>query len=380
MKIAYTISGIYNSGGMENILIQKANYLSDVLGYDVTIITTDQDGRKSFFNVSDKVSLIDLGINYCKHKGAKCWHLQKLILKRKHNKCLKTVLYKNHYDIVISLMDFDFSFLHKIKDGSKKILEFHFSKYYKSLSQTHPILKTIQRFRADLWEKTIKHYNKFVVLTEEDKTQWKSLNNIVVIPNFIKSEPSQTSLLNNSTVISVGRADYQKGFDLLIKAWSYIHNDFPEWKLNIVGGGDKSELQRLIGEYHLVGSAILKPATPDIANEYLNSSLYVMSSRYEGLPLVLLEAMSYGLPIISFRCPCGPKDILSNSFSTLVEPNDVRALANAIREWISDADRRCKASTYAISHSKAYLKENIMEKWDKLFKEICNDKYNYSGI
>ena len=183
MKIAYTISGLYNSGGMENILLQKANYLSDVLGADITIITTDQDNRETFFQVSPSINLVDLDINYFKFRKSKFWHIYKILLKRKHKRVLENYLIENEFDICVSLMDFDFAFLPLIKDRSIKIAEFHFSRYAKVYATKNKIKKICQYLRTFFWKRIIKKYDRFVVLTQQDKEQWGNMSNIVVIPN-----------------------------------------------------------------------------------------------------------------------------------------------------------------------------------------------------
>lgn len=373
MKIAYTISGLYNSGGMENILIQKANYLADVLNYDVSIITTDQNNLPVFFNKSDNIRVIDLGINYNNFKNSKLWHVKKLLLLKRHKIRLREVLEKEQFDIVISLMDFDFSFLYKIKDGSKKIVEFHFQRYYKVARAQSRIIAKLQYLRTFHWKKIINYYDRFIVLTQEDRKQWGNLKNICVIPNFCNKSGDKITNLTSKRVLSIGRADYQKGFDMLIKAWKTVHKKYPDWQLAIVGGGDKSELIKLIDDYELTDSVKLYSPTNEIEREYLNSSLYILSSRYEGLPLVLLEAISYGLPIVSFSCPCGPQDIVKPSFGSLVPRNDIHELSNAIIFWLANPHHRIDASQFAFSESKNYHKENIMKKWDSLFKSLSND-------
>ena len=136
-------------------------------------------------------------------------------------------------------------------------------------------------------------------------------------------------------------------------------------------GGNKSELKKQIEEYGLQESIHLLPPTRTIGQEYQKSSLYVMSSRYEGLPLVLLEAMSYGLPLVSFGCPCGPKDIIKPEFGTLVECYDVNALAEAIMTWIGDRIMLLSGSCAARNEVQRYLRDNVMSRWDELFKRIA---------
>ncbi|MDE5567203.1 MAG: glycosyltransferase family 4 protein [Muribaculaceae bacterium] len=359
---------------MENILIQKANYLADVLGYDVTIITTDQKNRGTFFDLSDKVKIVDLAINYCDGLSSKFWLLKKICLIRKHRKRLASRLISEKYDIVISLMAFDFTFLCKIKDGSRKILEYHFAKYSKVHATKNNLKKLIQKKRADNWNNIVSCYDKFIVLTEEDKRLWGNLNNIEVIPNFIKKLPGKSAELKNKRVLSVGRADYQKGFDMLIDAWEIVSKERPDWKLTIVGGGDKTYLENQIKNLNLTNTVELLPPNPKIEEEYLKSSIYVLSSRYEGLPLVLIEAMSYGLPIVAFGCQCGPKDILKASFSSIVECGNVVLLAQAILTWINSEEKRIEASKAALAEAGNYNIEQVMSQWDALFNSQNNEQ------
>lgn len=360
---------------MENILIQKANYLADVLGYDVTIITTDQNNRDVFFNISQRINLVDLDINYYKHKTSRLWQLKKLWLKKKHRDSLKNYLSKQNIDICISLMDFDFTFLPKIKDGSLKVAEYHFSRYAKVYATKNKIMKFLQYIRTLTWKRILKKYDRFVVLTRQDQEQWGNMSNIVVIPNFIESHSYVEYNYASKRIISVGRADYQKGFDMLLTAWNLIQRNIPEWKLVIIGGGDKHSLLRQIEKFH-INNVTLQPPTKDIVKEYHNSAFYVMSSRYEGLPLVLLEAMEAGLPIVSFACPCGPKDILMPDFGRIVKPNNVKALASEMLECANNISWRQKASLSAVLASRDYEKENIMRRWDDLFNSLIIDKYD----
>ena len=374
MKIAYTISGIYNSGGMERILAQKVNYLADVKGYDVSIVTTDQKGRVPFFFLSKKVKLIDLRINYCDYNDKNLlYRLSARFYKSKvHKRRLLNFLRTEKHDVTVSLFDYDMGFLYKLKDGSKKVLEFHFSKYIKVLEAKNLFMRLIQRKRVESWGKIVGRYERFVVLTEEDKQQWGNLENICVIPNCIKDIPTAKADLINERVISVGRVSYQKGFDLLLQAWKKVTVHYPSWKLCIIGGGDKSQLCKLIHDLQIDDTVQLLPPTRHIQQEYLKSSLYVMSSRYEGLPMVLLEAMSCGLPIVSFACPCGPKDIIDNTFGSLVDNGDVTALANDMMLWMRDIDRRKRGGEQARKAVMKYNIETVMKSWIKLFEEVVD--------
>lgn len=373
MKIVYCINGTYNSGGMEKVLCNKANYFSEQLGYDVTIITTEQKGRDNFFNFSNKIKFIDLGINYdddnYKSIFVKLYESNK---KRKiHFLKLMEILERIKPDVCISMFDRDFSFLYKIKDGSKKILEFHFCKQMKVIEQKNIVMKAIQYIRIQTWRNIVKKYDKFVVLTEEDKHDWGNLKNITVIPNSISQTNNKQAKLQNKNILSIGRASYQKGFDLLLKAWAQSTKKHQDWTLTIVGGGNKDYMIELIKKLRIENNVILKQPITEISNEYLNASIYVMSSRYEGLPMVLIEALSYGLPIVSFACPCGPKDVIGDNISgILVENYKIKELSHAINRVIENKEERLKMGNEAIKKAQCYAEEIIMKKWTELFATL----------
>lgn len=371
MKIIYTINATCNSGGMERILSSKVNYLADHLNYEIIIVTTEQRNRQHFFHFSDKIRFVDLGINYDEDKD--CSILLRLIRqtrkKRKHRRLLFTLLQQEKPDISISMFDRDYDFLYKLKDGSRKVLEYHFSKYVKRFEAGNVLMKMVQSLRIGWWNILIRRYDAFVVLTEEDKKQWGSLPNVYVIPNFIDRLPENISDLSSKTVMAAGRVSHQKGFDLLIEAWRIVSLQNPDWELKIVGGGDKSILEDMRCKYNLHNIRLI-PATLNIDKEYNSSSLFVLSSRYEGFGLVLIEAMSHGLPLVSFECPCGPRDIIDSSFGELVSNGSITQLAAALMLFIEDPEKRKTAGIHAREAVKKYEQKKVMTLWVHLFNNL----------
>lgn len=373
MKIIYCINGTYNSGGMERVLMNKANYLANVLNYEVLIITTEQKGRKTFFPFCSKIRFIDLEINYDddlnKNLLRRFW--LKYRKKNRHKRLLTNILNQEKADICVSMFDRDADFLYQIKDGSKKILEFHFSRYLKVIEAKSPLMKIIQKIRTYDWKRFASKYDAFVVLTEEDKLAWGNMQNIHVINNPLTCIPQESSTLLEKKVLSLGRLTYQKGFDLLIKSWEKVHKVCPDWKLSIFGNGpEKDSLLKLCSNLGLNDCISINNATSKPENEFLNSSLYVMSSRYEGLPMVLLEALSYGIPIVSFQCPCGPKDIIKSEFGSIIKNRDTENMADSIIGWIQDKNKRINAGKNARIAAQKFRIDIIMNKWIKLFNSL----------
>ena len=375
MKVVYCIAGTYNSGGMERVLANKANYLVRK-GYEVVIITTDQRGQSPFFTLDNRISCYDLNVNYEDTNGNS--FLSKLVyypFKRQiHREKLTCLLQNLKADVVISMFCNDASFLWKIKDGSKKLLEIHFCRYKRLQLDRKGIWRLADRLRNWLDLKMVRKYDTFVVLTHEDEAYWGDIPQMAVIPNALSFSSLEQSALINKKMIAVGRYDYQKGFDYLIDAWAIVHNHCPEWSLDIIGEGElRRQLQNRIDRYGLGASIHLKPPTNRIEEEYKNASALVMSSRYEGFGMVLLEAQSMGLPVISFACKCGPRDIIidgENGF--LVPENNVAGLADRILRLIIDDELRQRMGKAAKENSLRFSETLVMDKWEKLFCVLGN--------
>ena len=374
MKLVYCICEIYNPGGMERVLLNKVRYLVEQHGYDITVVTTDQNGRAPFYPFPEKVKMVDLGINYSEDntKGVftKIWNY--LRKRRVHRQRLTELLMRERADIVVSLYPSESSFIPYIKDGSKKVLELHFNKFFRLQYNRTGLLGLIDRWRTRQDERIVRRFDRFVVLTEEDKGYWGDLDNIQVIPNarsFVVDEPAK---LDEKKVIAVGRYCHQKDLGKLIDAWRIVCETVNDWKLHLVGDGeDREMLQQQIDRLRLNDSVMLGRAETDMKTVYKSASMLALSSRYEGLPMVLLEAQAAGLPIVSFKCKCGPKDVIEDSLDgVLVEEGDVEGLAAGMLKLIQDDELRKSMGTAAYQRSERYAEENVMENWTALFENL----------
>lgn len=373
MKIIYCIAGTRHSGGMERVLANKANFLAEH-GYNIIIVTTDQCGEPSFFPLDNRIRCIDLNINYEENNGKSIWNklVHYPIKQIKHKNRLTTLLKKEKPDITISMYCNDAQFLPSIHDGSKKILEIHFSRFKRLQYGRKGLWKLADRFRSHQDASIVKKYDKFVVLTNEDKSYWGNLKNICVIPNARTFTFSSLTPLDNKEVIAVGRYCFQKGFDILIDAWYIVCKKNADWILRIVGNGEQhEELQRKINIYGIGERVILDNSRPNMISIYQKASLFVLSSRYEGLPMVLLEAQSAGLPVVSFTCKCGPKDLIEDGISGfLVSEGDVIELANKILRLMEDKKLRESMGKAAFINSRKYSMEHVMQQWIDLFGNL----------
>lgn len=376
MKILYCTHSTYNPGGMERVLLNKVTYLSQLPGWDVSVVTTDQHRRPPFYPFPEKVRMTDLGINYSDDNDKGAWkkifgYLRK---RKEHKRKLTALLEKERPDIVVSLYPSESSFIPDIKDGSKKVLELHYCKFFRLQYGRKGLLGWIDKWRTRQDERIVRRFDKFVVLTHEDKGYWGNLPNIEVIPNAAMHVSESYSDVTNKRVIAVGRLDYQKGFDRLIEAWELIQRTgkFADWRLDIFGQGEWREmLQQMIDEKGLQDTVQIHRPTKQIGEEYVKSSLLVMSSHYEGFPMVMIEAMACGLPVVSFDYKCGPKDIIQHGINGLLVPDgNVKALAHAMMEVMTDEAYRKMLSRNAKKVVDTYSEEAVMKQWIRLFTSI----------
>ena len=376
MKLIYCTHSLCNPGGMERVLLNKVTWLCANTDWEIKIVTTDQNGRPPFYVVPDGVAMIDLDINYSddNDKGVLTKITGYLKRRRLHKKRLTALLMRERADIVVSLYPSESSFIPDIKDGSKKVLELHFNKFFRLQYNRTGLLGLIDRWRTRQDERIVRRFDRFVVLTEEDKGYWGDMPNIQVIPNAALFMAENYADVSRHRVIAVGRLDYQKGFDRLIEAWRIIHQheEYKDWTLDIFGQGEwKEKLQDMIEACGLQDSVKLNAPTKQIGWEYANSSMLVMSSNYEGFPMVMIEAMACGLPAVSFDFKCGPKDIIQHGVNGLLVKNgDVQGLADAMMHLMADEQLRQSMSSESRKVVETYSEEVVMRKWLELFEGL----------
>lgn len=374
MKLIYLIAGTYRAAGMERVLANKANaWVKD--GHEVLIVTTDQRGQDSAFEMDSRIRMVDLGVNYEDNNGGS--FVNKLIhypaKQFKHKKALSNLLKREKADIVVSMFCNDASFVPSLakKNGAKSVLEIHFSRYKRLQYGRTGIWAIADMLRSKNDLRTVKRFDKFVVLTEEDKGYWGNLHNITVIPNARTFTVDTPATLDSKTVIAVGRYNFQKQFESLIDAWKLLAKEFSDWTLRLAGDGEeRTFLERRIADYGLQDKVILGPEK-DMRSAYLNSSILAMSSRFEGLPMVLLEAQACGLPIVSYACKCGPRDVITDGIDGyLVEEGNVTDLADRLFTLMNDVDLRKRMGESAYMASTRFDEKVIMSKWKALFEEL----------
>ncbi|MDD3299673.1 MAG: glycosyltransferase family 4 protein [Bacteroidales bacterium] len=282
-------------------------------------------------------------------------------------------------DVTVSMLRREINFLANIPDGSIKVGELHFNKLNYRDFNTGGKKGGLAGFLAFIWMRqlimSLKKIEKFVVLSYEDKQNWvKDLDNVVVIYNPLDKYPDMQSDCSSKKVIAAGRYVSQKGFDMLIDIWSLVHHKHPDWTLSIYGDGDKTFYQGIVERLGLQQSVFLNDAVNDLNSKLIGGSIFAFPSRFEGFGMAVTEAMSCGLPVVAFSCPCGPKDIINDNFDgILVEPGNIEQFAEKLGFLMENEEVRKKLGKNAYTRSKDFDIEIIASQWHQFFTELIQN-------
>lgn len=354
MKICFFIYNISNPGGSERVTTIIANELKD-RGYDVSILSIC--GKDSFYKLNEN---IPINIIY-KNKfdiNSKTKFFSILKKAYKYHKDNKT-------DVIIdvfasrSLISIPIKALLNIKNISWE----HFN--YSVKEGLNPIARKVACLFSD----------KIITLTNEDIQLYKNNNKVIKSEMDYIYNPSpflnaEISKLHEKNVVTVGRLTYQKGYDILLDAWQLIEKS-TDWKLTLVGDGEEKENLIEKAKRLKLKNINFLGVTDNIAEVYKNSSIFVSSSRFEGLPMCMIEAQSFGLPIVSFNCLTGPSEIIENNGSGyLVENGDYYELAEKILDLINNKEKMFEFGKKAKEDSKRFTIDSIIVKWEMIINNL----------
>jgi len=365
MRLLYVANTLSGAGGLQRILLLKAGYLAENMGYDVTIITTRYKPEEDiFYHVSSKLKFTAL-------KPDKANGLSYLT---SYVKLLSNNINALNPDVVImcdnGLKSFLLPFI--LNKKFKLVYERHVTKFIENKAKTFRLLSaTFNKLVYKFMDYSAAKFDKFIVVTQQGKNEWGS-KNLAVIPNPLWFSSDVVSSLTNKRVIAVGRHAYEKGYDRMFAAWKQVVKKYPEWTLDIYGDNNPEyDIRQLARDVGVDKNVNFIPSTKNIIDAYLESSICVMTSRYEGFGMVLLEAMACGVPCVAFNCPVGPSDIISNTIDgVLVEDGNIEDLVKSILLLIEDTALRLEMGAKAKKSSEAYNLDAIMQQWDTLFKSL----------
>lgn len=379
-KIVFCTPALYSAGGVERVVSYKASYFAEQLGYDVTIILTEGKGRDCFFPLSDKVKVINFELDF-----EALWRasfVKKIILyltkQQQYKRLLKAELIRIRPDITISMLRREINFLSNIPDGSKKIGELHVNRAnYRNFStkDRNFVKQVFSRWWSHCLLDHLRRLNKMVLLTDAAMNDWPELDNKIKIPDPLPFQIDGRSSLLNKRVVSIGRFDYDKGNDLLLQVWQKVEKQMPDWQLDIYGNGNQYPYLLQMHQLGIDSSRChLHGPIKDVKKEYLDSSVFVLPSRYEGFGLVLIESMVCGVPVISFDCKNGPRSIITDGFDGFLIPAfDIDAYTEKLIMLMQNQSLRFEMGANAIKSAKQYDIKRIGSQWRQLFDDLMSN-------
>lgn len=380
-KIVFCTPALYSAGGVERVVSYKASYFAEQLGYDVTIIVTEGKGRDCYFPLSDKVKVINFELGF-----EVLWQAsfaKKIILyltkQRQYKKLLKRELMCIRPDFTITTLRREINFLSDIPDGSKKIGELHVDRAnYRNFAtnKQNPIKQVFSRWWSNSLLDHIRRLDKMVLLTDSAMYDWPELDNKIKISDPLPFLIDEKSSLLCKRIISIGRFDYEKGNDLLLQVWKKVEKQMPDWQLDIYGNGNREPYLLQMRQLEIDSSRChLYEPINDVKKEYLNSSVFVLPSRYEGFGLVLIEAMGCGVPVVSFDCENGPRSIITNGADGFLIPTfDIDAFADKLLLLMRDENLRRQMGEKAQKSAAKYDIDSIGLQWKQLFDGLMANR------
>ena len=373
MRLLYITDSLAIYGGLERVLTQKMNWFAEN-NYDVFVITVNQGDKPICFQLHPKVECKDLGILFYRQYDYS--GLKRLVKRHELNssfkKCLAESIRELSPNIIVCAYLGYVRHVLQVKGKIPLVFESHSSCLCESFENDG----LLRRLYIHYLKCCLKRTDMVVALTYGDAHEWRKFTSrVCVIPNVVSLNTSnQLCDCSAKSVVFVGRYSKQKDLGSLLQIWSIVHSRYPEWQLHIYGGYG-GEMNAWLTEIGLLDSNIVvHGADPDMINRYKEHSILLLTSKYEPFGLVLPEAMSCGLPVVSFDCPYGPLDIIADGIDGfLIRNRDINAFAEKLCLLIENHDLRIRMGKAGAVSSHRYDVGHIMPLWIKLFNQISNE-------
>ncbi|WP_028903992.1 glycosyltransferase [Prevotella sp. P6B4] len=377
MRLLYVTDALAIYGGIERVLTQKVNWLAEH-GYEVCVLTVNQGKEPLCFPLHSSVQYDDLNILFYQQYRFVGWNRW---LKKHQLNCLfrhrlsERIKVFSPDIIICTSLEYVYSLL-LVKGLIPLVFESHSSCLCESFEHDGICRRLYMRYMKHF----VKQTAMVVALTEGDAAEWRKYSShVCVIPNVVSLNPSNViSDCSAKSAIFVGRFSGQKDIGSLLRIWSVVHEQYPDWKLHIYGGYGVEKVKRITEINSSGTNIVVHEPSAEIIERYKENSIFLLTSKYEPFGLVLPEAMSCGLPVVAFDCPYGPADIITDGVDGfLVKGRDCRSFAEKVCMLIDDMALRKKMGESGAQSARRFDTSVIMPVWDSLFKKILNhDRYS----
>lgn len=373
MKIVYLNDALAIWGGLERIMVEKVNELAERYDYEMYLLTANQGDHPIPFPLSPQVIHIDLQIQF--HKQYQYHGIRRIFKKIELNRLfvcrLREQIHEIDPDIIVCVRSELAGAVSKVKGIIPFVFESHTSRF----GQRFIHADSYEQAKAELYNRAVRSAQRVVTLTEGDAEDWRGINpHVQVIPNMVHLNPSgHYCNYDAKSVIFVGRFSTQKDITSLLNIWRLVHSRYPEWQLQIYGGFGEEQEQLLPIIKEMNANIIVHEPTQHIFDRYLESSIFLLTSRFEPFGLVIPEAMSCGLPVVAFDCPYGPADIITDGKDGfLVKNRDITEFADKVCLLMENPGLRKTMGLAGIQSSQRYDASLIMPKWKDLFEQLVS--------
>jgi glycosyltransferase involved in cell wall biosynthesis len=360
MKILYIAPDITDSGGISRVVSLKTNYFVANLNYKVVILSVNE-GSNRFYNFNSDIKWYNI-------KKAK----NNFLFLRDYIHLIKKTIFNEKPDVIVVCDAAFWLFIPWfIKTEIPIVFETHFSISFEKVKNKSFYTKFRSRLVHFFKQKTIKKFTCFVSITDEESKEWNTKNSLV-IPNPVSFEVLEKANLANKKAMAVCMNPYIKGLDRLLLVWSRIIEKHADWILDIYGQWDaNSECQKMATTLKITSNVNFILPTKNIQNVYNQASVFLMTSRSEAFPMVLLEAMASGVPCLAYDCPSGPRAIIKQGINGfLIEDGNLNSFVEKLKLMIEDENLRLQMGENASKSVTVYDLELIMKKWQNLFESL----------
>ena len=373
MKLLYVDNALAIHGGIERVLTDKLNWLVEYGDCEICLLTANQGNHPIVFPLSAKVECHDLGIMFHQMYHYSVWKRCRLFFKlhQLYRQRMSAQIQAFSPDIIIcTRLDFVGDVI-KVSGNIPVVYESHESYIVDEFERNSWQRKLVVKY----WYHTLKNIQVIVSLTQRDALDWKKINpHVEVIPNVVHLNDSGIcSDCSSKNAIFVGRFSYQKDLQSLLRIWDIVSQRHPDWQLHVYGGYGVEKDMILSEVKKMDANILVHESTSDIMERYKESSILLLTSRYEPFGLVLPEAMSCGLPVVAFDCPYGPADIIADGVDGfLIKNRDIDEFANKVCQLIESEELRRQMGNNGIISSQRYRADAVMPQWIRLFDELTS--------